>query len=859
MKRRWTIACIVAIVCAGAVAQGQPAVRRGEQPFPRRDRPNGAERTLQPAAPDTPPLDAQGRPNRDRPGPWDNDVLVYRVSSSGKPEQVATFERAGVPTVARLRDGRLIAAHQHFPKDNDADFDKVAVRFSSDDGRHWTPPQVIDVQGLPAGMRFPFDPTLVPLADGRVRLYFTGNMGRTFQRSTPAIHSAISTDGLSYAYEPGVRFAVDGRMIIDCAVVLHNGVFHLYAPDNGVEMQPGVPPRNQTAANRPREGRGYHATSKDGLSFTRVDDVQIEGRRRWLGNAQSDSRVITFFGTGDPGATTVARDGQPSGGVWMAVSNDGQTWKLAAAPPLPVADPGAVATRDGGWIIVGTGPPRRQMNSPQQGKRPNAQGGAEPGRRPDNDRSATGSPAAVRISHDPPQEGPKQLEVDAGKSIGKLYSLLGTNRGPLIFSRELGRPPENLTSSYRRFGIDTIRTHDFYGPTDWHTIFPRWNADPEDPASYDFVASDLRIKPILDSGFQCFYRLGTSWKGARTEPINDPPGTLRGADGQVTHRADRADFQKWARIGAQTVAHYTQGWKDGFNYPIQYWEIWNEPDLAAQFWTGTPEQYYMLYEEAAKALKQLNPELKVGGPACTGALREAYVEGLLRYCRDRHVPLDFFSWHSYGGRDDFNPYQFYRDAMRIRKALDQYGFQNAENIVTEWNAGIQQRLFSDTPEGAAFYASTLACLLDAHVDRAFQYCGDRHPGLGLHDIRTGEPQICAYALAAWKQLLETPQRIEATGSDQRGYNIVAGRSADSRSVQVLISDFRSGYQSFRLRLKNLSWASVEPLAVKRWLLDGEHRFALVETSEARGPELFLERPLHAGSVCLMRIEERSKP
>jgi hypothetical protein len=71
------------------------------------------------------------------PGPWGNDVLVYRMGRDGKVTQVATLERAGVPTIAPAKDGRLIAAHQHFPENDEATFDKVAVRFSSDDGKAW--------------------------------------------------------------------------------------------------------------------------------------------------------------------------------------------------------------------------------------------------------------------------------------------------------------------------------------------------------------------------------------------------------------------------------------------------------------------------------------------------------------------------------------------------------------------------------------------------------------------------------------------------------------------------------------------------------------------------------------------------
>lgn len=307
---------------------------------------------------------AQGPPNRPpnahADGPWNRDVLAYRVSRSGAVEKVATFERAGVPTIARMQDGRLIAAHQHFPADDPASFDKVAVHFSSDDGATWTGPQVIRVDGLPEGMRFPFDPTLVPLPDGRVRLYFTGNL-RGFGPSTPAIHSAISTDGVSYTYEPDARFAVVGRSVIDCAVALHRGVFHLFAPDNGAGNDPGRRRDDEPAENRPREGRGYHATSTDGLAFTRVEDVQIEGRRSWLGNAFSDGEQITFLGTGDPGPQ---RDGVRRAGMWLATSTDGRAWRLGDSPPAGGADPGAVPTRDGGLVIVGTGESRMRQTGP---------------------------------------------------------------------------------------------------------------------------------------------------------------------------------------------------------------------------------------------------------------------------------------------------------------------------------------------------------------------------------------------------------------------------------------------------------------------------------------------------------------
>jgi hypothetical protein len=37
-----------------------------------------------------------------------------------------------------MPDGRLIAAHQYFPENDPSAFDRVAVRFSTDEGKSWT-------------------------------------------------------------------------------------------------------------------------------------------------------------------------------------------------------------------------------------------------------------------------------------------------------------------------------------------------------------------------------------------------------------------------------------------------------------------------------------------------------------------------------------------------------------------------------------------------------------------------------------------------------------------------------------------------------------------------------------------------
>jgi hypothetical protein len=309
----------------------------------------------------TPLQPPQPSPSANAAAPWNNDVLVFRQDSDGKVSKLFTFERAGVPSIARLQDGRLIAAYQYFPADDAENFDKVAVRFSSDEGSSWTGPQVIRLSGIPQGMRFPFDPSLLVLPDGKVRLYFTSLRGRQFENDTPAIYSAISANGLDYTWEAGIRFSIQGRYVIDSAVVLHQSVFHLFAPDNG------SPPL--LASN---VGTGYHAVSSDGLNFTRVDDVKIEGSRNWLGGAQSDGEVITFWGTAQRIEQINKTTAVPEGGLWLAGSPDGKTWKLITTPSVGGADPGAVPARGGGWILVVTGPPRSNTVSTPNSQSPAA-------------------------------------------------------------------------------------------------------------------------------------------------------------------------------------------------------------------------------------------------------------------------------------------------------------------------------------------------------------------------------------------------------------------------------------------------------------------------------------------------------
>jgi hypothetical protein len=274
---------------------------------------------------------AQPQLRPQRFGPWDRD-LVIATSADGLvfSDPKLFVERGGVPHVARDAKGRLIAAFQWFPIDKPDAFDRVAVRISEDGAKTWGEPMPARFKDLPAGQQRPFDPTLILLEDGRLRMYFTSTHP---DRRTPAIYSAVSTDGVEYTFEPGVRLGVEGEPVIDCAAVRPGKVTHLFSPVQ-------------------KTSRAYHAVSDDGLTFKRVDDVSIENDRSrgraWLGCALAiGDGNMRFYGTGN------RDDG------WSATSADGVAWKLDETTRGLGLDPGVAPAGDKRFVVIGTGPNRK--------------------------------------------------------------------------------------------------------------------------------------------------------------------------------------------------------------------------------------------------------------------------------------------------------------------------------------------------------------------------------------------------------------------------------------------------------------------------------------------------------------------
>ena len=297
----------------------------------------------------------------------------------------------------------------------------------------------------------------------------------------------------------------------------------------------------------------------------------------------------------------------------------------------------------------------------------------------------------------------------------------------------IGRMPEYTTDSeinryFTEANMTSCRTHDI-NCTDIHRIFPDFSKDPDDESAYSFEECDEVLAAIVDAGMEPFFRFGVSW----SDPVLSRP-----------HLLPPEDYEKWASICEHIILHYNEGWANGFEYGIEYWEIYNEPDCQPvpeenNFWQGTPEEYYRLYDVTAKRLKSRFPDLKIGGYGSCGfyALTQTkasntgsssqneyfitFFKGFLDYISERGTPMDFFSWHSYTVTKRNAQYLDY-----VNKELGKAGYGDAEIIVDEWNYNPTENDKIDRRYGAN-QTSMLIMFQNKKVDMAHYYCADFLP------------------------------------------------------------------------------------------------------------------------------------
>ncbi|MCX6153050.1 MAG: T9SS type A sorting domain-containing protein [Candidatus Kapabacteria bacterium] len=265
-------------------------------------------------------------------GPWKSPLKVaYSNDGINFTGEKIFQDSAGVPCVIRWKGTDTLACvFQWFRQPmGSATWDKVAVKFSYNNGASWSKPVPIEIAGLPQSYQRPFDPTIVVYNNDKIRIYYSSNENPIQgMDSTINTYSAVSNDGIHYTFENGARYDHPTNRVIDPAVTFFNNQWHYLSP-----------------IGAPQDG-AYHCTSADGINFALQANIPSDNMHNWTGNFLVDNNELRFYGCGQ--------------NIWYNTSNDAVTWKNYIKTNINGGDPSVVKLGNNSYMMIYVGQPYNQ-------------------------------------------------------------------------------------------------------------------------------------------------------------------------------------------------------------------------------------------------------------------------------------------------------------------------------------------------------------------------------------------------------------------------------------------------------------------------------------------------------------------
>lgn len=399
------------------------------------------------------------------------------------------------------------------------------------------------------------------------------------------------------------------------------------------------------------------------------------------------------------------------------------------------------------------------------------------------------------------------VSVNPAKVIGPIKYMNAVNNGPnYVRSSQVG---DNF-DQYKACNIPFARTHDSsfsssYGgehTVDISAIFPDFSKDVNDPKSYDFKITDRYLSIIQKAGTKVFFRLGQKIEHQVKKYNIYPP----------------KDYKKWAQICEHIIRHYNEGWAEGFQWNIEYWEIWNEPDLDwrdekwkknPRTWGGSPEDFFKFYEIVANHLNKLFPDLKIGGPACAGSV--TWTDMFLKYMSEHKVAIDFYSWHVYYHEMG----KMIKRTNAMHDLLVKYGYTETESILNEWNYvknWTESFQYSKNVikgvKGASYCATTFNICQNLPVDMLMYYDARVCNGFdGLFDSNDYRPLPAYYSFYSWSKLAKLGTQVEAVSTES---DVTATAASSNGRTAVLVSRFNDDNNVVDKKFVNVKIEGLSP-------------------------------------------------
>lgn len=337
---------------------------------------------------------------------------------------------------------------------------------------------------------------------------------------------------------------------------------------------------------------------------------------------------------------------------------------------------------------------------------------------------------------------------------------------------------------------------------------------------------------------------------------------------------------------------------------VPFWEVWNEVNTG---WlkpgpedTGTPEfrklyetalgetgadqetvrrfeAYAKLYRATALGVRRADPKAQVGGPALASGPFESneygfcrhgrgFARGLMAWCEQESLPLDFVSWHEYfhpadiiaGQADAFRAYL--KDYPKVQKQVKSF-------MLTEWSEAWWHNRPQDHEVGSAYCADgVIRAFIPKKIDRpCFFYVKQNDMnfrGDWSMIMQDNVPKPTYNMAKIFNGLSGRWLPVEGTDGEVCA---VAAWDAKSQRLALVVVNF-----SYRHNLRRHVRLDVDKLPGRlaggkyvQWTIDGKHsnvwhdrnRAELEQTGTGsiEGRRFSLDATLEANSVTLIEL------
>lgn len=377
---------------------------------------------------------------------------------------------------------------------------------------------------------------------------------------------------------------------------------------------------------------------------------------------------------------------------------------------------------------------------------------------------ASASASAVRVA--------VAGDGDAGRLHRPWRAMVGSEHlSHLLCTEKTGGRPigaelrEALRRVHDELGVASVRAHAILG--DDLGVYQEVDGVPR----YDFSGVDRVYDTVRELGMRPVVELGFMPR----DLARDPSRTV------FAYRAGISppkDWDRWADLVRALTAHLVDRY--GREEVRDHWpfEVWNEANLSV-FWAGTPQEYWRLYEITARAVKEVEPGIRVGGPASAAVGWTAEQLAV-------DAPVDFLSTHIYGS-----------PPLDLRPLVTAQGRPDLPLLWTEWGvtathgSEVNDTVFAATflLRGMRSAASRIDALAPWVASDHFEELGRPprllHGGFGLLTVgNLAKPKYWALVLAERLGETELPVRLTGDGAGSL-VEAWAARSAEG-TVGVLV-------------------------------------------------------------------------